>query len=289
MKIFCYNYNHLGSIRVVVDTAGEIVSYSDYDAWGMILNGRSSNFGFADDKYKFTGKELETETGYFHFGARAYDGRIGRWNVVDPLFEKYPNVNPYNYVLNNPLRFIDPKGMEAVDAKPDDPDDPEKRKDNAKTKKQIFSYNTSVDFAVVGGFNIETGATFDLNTGDLFLFWKWGMSLGLSASAGIEGSVQYLDDIEDAKGSKSDIDPQKNTIEVDFPSGISTGILGVGGNLVFESPNNYRLMGGGSNLSVGTGASLNSTYATYATPTINIYKFLNKISQIGSTFKWQRR
>jgi|GEM_PF-6631493 RHS repeat-associated protein len=114
---YYYLKDHLGSIRVVVDTVGEIVSYSDYDAWGMILNGRSSNFGFADDKYKFTGKELDTETGYFHFGARAYDGRIGRWNVIDPLFEKYPNVSPYNYALNNPLRYIDPNGKFLIDGK----------------------------------------------------------------------------------------------------------------------------------------------------------------------------
>jgi len=52
-----FNYilkDHLCSIRVVVDTLGEIVSYGDYDPWGMILNGRSINFVFADDKYKFT-------------------------------------------------------------------------------------------------------------------------------------------------------------------------------------------------------------------------------------------
>ena len=112
---YYYLKDHLGSIRVVVDTVGEIVSYSDYDPWGMILNGRSSNYGFADDKYKFTGKERDSETGYFHFGARAYDGRIGRWNVIDPLFEKYPNVSPYNYSLNNPTRFIDTDGRVVAD------------------------------------------------------------------------------------------------------------------------------------------------------------------------------
>ncbi len=34
---------------------------------------------------------------------------------VDPLADKYPGWNPYNYTLNNPVRLIDPDGMEADD------------------------------------------------------------------------------------------------------------------------------------------------------------------------------
>jgi RHS repeat-associated protein len=102
--------DHLGSIRVIVDEAGEIVSYDDYDPWGMVLAGRSGNDGFANDKYKFTGKERDVETGYDYFGARYYDSRIGRWLQVDPLADKYPGWSPYNYTLNNPLKFIDPDG-----------------------------------------------------------------------------------------------------------------------------------------------------------------------------------
>lgn len=82
--------DHLGSIRVVVNETGDIVSYTDYDPWGMILNGRSTDGSYLNAKYKFTGKELDTETGYFHFGARPYNGRIGRWMLVDLMFEIYP-------------------------------------------------------------------------------------------------------------------------------------------------------------------------------------------------------
>lgn len=61
-------------------------------------------------KEKFTGKERDSETGLDYFGARYYDSSIGRWLSADPLADKYPHASPYNYVLNNPMGFVDPDG-----------------------------------------------------------------------------------------------------------------------------------------------------------------------------------
>jgi len=61
--------------------------------------------------YKFNAKEFDAETGNYYYGARYYNPKWSIWLSVDPLAEKYPGWSPYNYTLQNPVRFTDPTGM----------------------------------------------------------------------------------------------------------------------------------------------------------------------------------
>ena len=99
---------------MVVDQRGEITSAQDYYPFGETLRSYTVSSG-QNDKYKFTEKERDIETGYDYFGARYYDSRIGRWLSVDPLADKYPGWSPYNYTLNNPINAIDPDGRFPID------------------------------------------------------------------------------------------------------------------------------------------------------------------------------
>lgn len=69
-------------------------------------------------RYGFNGMERDNELkgsgNSYDFGARILDPRLGRWLSLDPLAQKYPYASPYNFVLNNPMVFVDPDGREVV-------------------------------------------------------------------------------------------------------------------------------------------------------------------------------
>ena len=86
----------------------------EYIAFGEVLfEEHSSSFS---SPYLFNGKELDRETNLSYFGARYYDAKTSLWLSVDPLAEKFFNQSPYNYTLNNPIRFVDPTGMGSEDS-----------------------------------------------------------------------------------------------------------------------------------------------------------------------------
>ncbi len=66
--------------------------------------------------WKSSDIQPDAETGLYYYGARYYDPSAALWLGVDPLAEKYPGVSPYVYCHGNPVRLIDPTGMEDEEA-----------------------------------------------------------------------------------------------------------------------------------------------------------------------------
>ncbi len=62
-------------------------------------------------KYSFNAKELDEENGMYYYSARYYDPN-GTFISRDVMFEKYFWLSPYCYTANNPLRYVDPTGMD---------------------------------------------------------------------------------------------------------------------------------------------------------------------------------
>src|SRR5690606_29788631 len=68
-----------------------------------------------ENLWKFTGHELDKETGMYYAGARYYNPKWSIWLSVDPLAEQAPNWTPYRYGFNNPIRFMDPDGRKEFE------------------------------------------------------------------------------------------------------------------------------------------------------------------------------
>ncbi len=65
-------------------------------------------------RYRYTGKERDTETGFCYHSARYYAPWLGRWTSCDPAGVS-DGLNLYQYVSNNPVRLVDPQGKGAWD------------------------------------------------------------------------------------------------------------------------------------------------------------------------------
>ena len=112
--VYFYHSDHLGSASWITDNGGLAVQHLQYLPYGeRYVDQRASGY---HERFTFTGKERDEETGYGYFGARYMDHELmTMWLSVDPMADKYPNISPYNYCAWNPVRLVDPDGREFGD------------------------------------------------------------------------------------------------------------------------------------------------------------------------------
>ncbi|MFA6937493.1 MAG: RHS repeat-associated core domain-containing protein [Treponema sp.] len=134
---YWYHADHLGSAQLVTDWRGEEYERIEYTPYGELWVEKVRH-GFEGVAYRFTGKEMDSETGLYYYGARYMDPKYSRWLSTDPALGDYIpqaptddeakkhnqslpgmggvfntiNCDLYHYAGNNPVKYVDPDGNE---------------------------------------------------------------------------------------------------------------------------------------------------------------------------------
>jgi RHS repeat-associated protein len=132
-QVYYYHPDHLGSTQLVTDWDGKIYEHLEYTPYGELwVDHAVAAVATNPTAYRFSGKEMDEETGFYYYGARYLDPRTSRWISADPAMEDYipgpgqgpdklsgmggvfnhVNLHVYHYAGNNPIKYVDPTGRD---------------------------------------------------------------------------------------------------------------------------------------------------------------------------------
>ncbi len=133
-----YHQDHLGSTAALTDAEGKLLEERAHYPYGAVRNAHRPDAASPGADHDFTGKERDSESGLIDMGARGYLDLAGVFLSPDPRyadaaalasgspadqksFEAFlanPQMgNLYAYALRNPLKYVDPAGLEVIIAK----------------------------------------------------------------------------------------------------------------------------------------------------------------------------
>ena len=110
--LYFYHSDHIGSSSFITDNDGYASQHLLFLSFGELYVEQRSTANYYTP-YKFSGKEKDEETSYSVISGLDIICRdISIWLSVDPMAENTPNVSPYAYCVQNPVRLIDPDGRD---------------------------------------------------------------------------------------------------------------------------------------------------------------------------------
>lgn len=110
-----YIQNAHGDVVNLTNTDGEVTKKYTYDAFGVEKNIDDSD----TNAFRYCGEYYDKETATVYLRARYYNPTTGRFISRDSYLGRRSDplsLNLYTYCRNNPLRYIDPSGHDAVEA-----------------------------------------------------------------------------------------------------------------------------------------------------------------------------
>ena len=294
--LFFYHPDHIGSTTFVSDAQGREYEHIEYTPYGETwLNTRRGNDDDHDDdewdwdddegspiRRRFTGKEIDPETGLQYFGARYQDPRTSRWISSDPAgpelmspmetdgqdgmkekqdYSIVDATNWYSYSSNRPITHIDPTGLDDI------------------------ALGLSFDAAAGGNEQVPGGIAANLgiviDTDELLesgIYFSFGESAGGGASVSL-GVGYYPEEIE----GKS----------VNFSASVplSQPLLGISGEVNID-PDSGKVSGGSLGASFGGGITVTETKTITPITVGQVISFVKKVGEYldkrgqESPYKW---
>jgi RHS repeat-associated protein len=112
-QIFYIEPDHLNTPRLIANSTGTTVwRWDQGEPFGSdVPNNNPSGAGAFDFPLRFPGQYFDRETGLAYNYFRDYDAAIGRYIQSDPIGLK-GGINTYAYVRSEPMRLVDPTGMQ---------------------------------------------------------------------------------------------------------------------------------------------------------------------------------
>ena len=116
-----YHNDRLGSARYLSSgKTGKIASWTAYDEWGQITHNTVVKCGVRelDMVQQYTNHDFDAVLSVYYAKARLYDPQDKRFLAVDIIKGTITlpmSLTQYIYVLDNPIKYVDPYGLVAVD------------------------------------------------------------------------------------------------------------------------------------------------------------------------------
>jgi RHS repeat-associated protein len=101
-----YSQDALGSVTSLTTSSGALGNTYTYDSFGNL----TASTGSIVNRFQYTGREFDSETGLYSYRARSYDSSVGRFLSEDPS-KSAVRLNRYKYVNNSPNILTDPTGL----------------------------------------------------------------------------------------------------------------------------------------------------------------------------------